>query len=86
MVSEIRGSRGGNVRNQRVRHPRREERVQRAQEREALRKSLTPDQQLAILDQRLGKDVGAVRERARLTNLLLQAAESSKTKVKKAKE
>lgn len=36
----------------------------------------TPRQRLRALDARLGEDVGAVRERARLTRLLEEAGEA----------
>jgi len=42
----------------------------RAAERTELSNGRTPEQQLAELDKRLGKGVGATRERARLTALL----------------
>lgn len=37
-----------------------------AEARQTIRASRTPQQQLAILDRKLGKGVGAVKERARL--------------------
>lgn len=42
------------------------ERKRRADERDRERAKRTPAEQLAILDERLGEGVGAVRERARL--------------------
>ena len=46
------------------------ERCRKADEREALRAELTPQEKIARLDQRLGKDIGARRERTRLQALL----------------
>lgn len=51
-----------------------EERRRRALERDAERRGRTPEQQLAVLDERLGPGVGAERERARLTALIDNAA------------
>lgn len=45
-------------------------RRQTASERLKLRNGRTPEQQLAELDKRLGKGVGAKRERARLAKML----------------
>lgn len=45
-------------------------RQRKADEREALRAELTPMEQTARLDQRLGKGMGARRERARLQALI----------------
>jgi len=42
--------------------------------RDAEWRGLTPAQQLAALDKRLGVGVGAVKQRAKLTALLKQAA------------
>ena len=41
-------------------------RIEEALERQTEREKLTPDQQLEVLDARLGKDTGAVQERIRL--------------------
>lgn len=41
-----------------------------AAERQATREKLSPSQQLAVLDTRLGVGVGAVKERARLQRLI----------------
>jgi hypothetical protein len=43
-----------------------EQRRARAEERKDARANRTPQEQLALLDQKLGKDKGASRERARL--------------------
>ena len=51
-------------------HAVREERKENADARQQLRDELTPAQQLARLDERLGVDVGAKRERARLQKLI----------------
>ena len=42
----------------------------RASERRNVREALTPAQQLSTLDKRLGKGVGAARERTRLQKLI----------------
>jgi Spy/CpxP family protein refolding chaperone len=47
-------------------HQSKEVRKIHAGERQAVREVLTPQQQLAVLDRRLGKGIGAARERARL--------------------
>lgn len=54
----------------RPRHQRREERREEALDRGDLHKARTPAQQLAVLDKRLGKGKGAVKERARLEAML----------------
>lgn len=71
----IRGTRGGNLRNLRTTFPNVLARQTRAQERQMYRATLTTAQQLATLDVRLGKDMGATRERARLHALLLKPVE-----------
>lgn len=48
----------------------REEKRQAAHARQQLRNALTPAQQLAVLDDRLGVGTGAKRERARLEALI----------------
>lgn len=45
-----------------------------AAERQATREKLSPSQQLAVLDSRLGVGVGAVKERARLQRILTAPA------------
>jgi hypothetical protein len=45
-------------------------RQQEAQERAEVRASRSPEEQLAVLDKRLGKGKGAQRERARLQALI----------------
>jgi len=49
---------------------RRDELRARSAERTEIRNKLTPQQQLRALDYRLGKGVGAVKERARLEALI----------------
>jgi len=48
----------------------REERRKEAEARQAERDQLTPEKQLARLDERLGVGVGAAKERARLQKLI----------------
>lgn len=55
----------------------------RAAERTELSNGRTPEQQLAELDKRLGKGVGAARERARLAALVTPKADAPKKKTKK---
>lgn len=66
----VRTSHGNNLRNERTTFPHVVARQERAKERQAYRATLSPAQQLATLDLRLGKDVGAQRERARLLALI----------------
>jgi len=49
---------------------RKEENRSKAKKRKATRSKRTPQQQLDILDQRLGKGVGAVKERLKLEEQL----------------
>lgn len=54
-------------------HPRtdlKKARVRKSAERQVAWKKLTPQQQLDALDKRLGKDVGAAKQRARLRFLI----------------
>ena len=53
----------------------REVRRRNAEERKRLRDQLTPEQQLAVLDERLGPGQGAKRERARLSALITNSAD-----------
>jgi hypothetical protein len=55
-----------------------QERFQAAQERQAKRDTLTPDQQLAILDGQFGVNQGAKKERDRLNRKLIYGFEGSK--------
>ena len=49
---------------------RQEEKLRSARERAEYRATLTPEQQLARLDEKLGEGIGAVKERARLKALI----------------
>ncbi|MCI0563318.1 MAG: hypothetical protein MN733_32990 [Nitrososphaera sp.] len=53
-------------------HKRRSEKRETAQKRDEERSQRTPQQQLALLDHRLGTGVGAQRERVRLMKLIEQ--------------
>lgn len=65
---------------------RRETRHNEAQERQAYRDSLTPRQQRNRLDKRLGKGVGAEKERARIAAAIkAENAEKRRAKEKEAK-
>lgn len=70
MFGDIRSNRGKNVRNGHTYHPKKSDRQMRARDRQIVRDALTPKQQIATLDRRLGVGVGAVKERARLTALM----------------
>jgi hypothetical protein len=61
---------GDNVRNGRTTHPQAKRRQEAALKR---LKTLTPEEQLAVLDARLGVGVGAKRERAKLLAALAVA-------------
>lgn len=50
--------------------PRKEEKRKRAEERQHARAMRTPQEQLALLDERLGKNQGAKLERERLKKLI----------------
>ena len=59
-----------------------EARRQEAIDRQAQRETRSHKQQLELLDQRLGKDVGAKRERERLSSLIEEAEARSKRQKK----
>jgi len=73
-------SKGGFVNNSRYR---RESRSKSVKERTEFRATLTNAQQLKRLDERLGANVGAKSERARLTAEVVAVAEASTNKVSK---
>lgn len=57
------------------------------EERKVARASRTPEQQLALLDERLGENVGAKKERARLQKEIAdQKAKATAKKTKKETE
>ncbi len=66
MFGDIRSSKGHNVRNSKTYFPQVLARQARAIERQDFRAKLSPAEQIAELDKRLGVGVGAVKERARL--------------------
>ena len=57
---------------------RRKERQSSAKERKQRREKRSPQEQLALLDRRLGKGVGARKERARLKKLIKEKKERKK--------
>ena len=54
--------------------------LETAEERYALRESRTPQQQLDVLDRRLGLGVGAAKERARLVRMIETSSKPKTTK------
>ena len=60
----------------------REIRREEAEVRQAARDQLTPQQQLEVLDRRLGKDEGAVKERVRLMRQAVADNQKARTKGK----
>jgi hypothetical protein len=63
----VRNGKGGNVRNGKTFFPQKLERQAKALERNKYRAALSNADQLKELDLRLGKGVGATKERARLS-------------------
>lgn len=63
----------------------REQRRQAAEERQAVRDKLSPDQQLARLDALLGENQGATKERLRLHQEIARGEKKEKKKSKKKK-
>jgi hypothetical protein len=61
----------------------REIRREEAEERQAERDKLTPEQQLTTLDKRLGSDIGAISERLRLMRQVIANSQKTRTKGKK---
>lgn len=64
--------RGSDLKRPNINKARREQRQKEAQQRNDKWKQLSPQQQLAELDQRLGKDIGAARQREKLKKLIEQ--------------
>jgi hypothetical protein len=62
-----------------------ERRRQAAEERQAVRDKLSPDQQLARLDALLGENQGATKERLRLHQEIARGEKKEKKKSKKKK-
>ena len=61
----------------------REIRREEAEERQTERDKLTPGQQLEILDKRLGRDIGAPKERLKLMRQVVADNQKTRTKGKK---
>jgi len=85
-VEEIKGRRGGNVRNGRCRFERLKERRAQAKERQAAYDALTPEQKLTRLEEHLKS--GAVpgeakKERAKLWRAIVAAQKKAEVVVKK---
>jgi len=73
----------------RLRPDAKEDRQKTARERQAAYNKLSPTQKLARLDETLGKDVGAVKQRAKLQHIINAKPpkqEKSKEKSDKSKE
>ena len=81
MANEIKGRRGGNVRNKKVTHPRPKARRARAEARQEEYNKLTTAQKISLLDMDLGVGVGAKKQRAKLQARL--ATEQKMTSQKK---
>ncbi len=58
-------------------------RIEEALERQTERDKLTPDQQLKVLDARLGNDIGASKERLQLMRQSVADNQKTRTKGKK---
>ena len=68
------------------RHDRKRERCEAVAERTAQWKACTPEEQVVLLDSRLGKGLGAVKQRARLAAKMASRLEASKPKEEKPKK
>lgn len=56
-----------------------------AEENKVKWEKLTPDQQLAVLNEKLGKGVGAKKQRARLNKIIAESEEKTSKKQKRSK-
>ena len=65
---------------------RKRQRQAEAIERQAVRESKTPEQQLKVLDSKLGKDIASKKERYRLFKMVEEQSKKHKKKSKKKKE
>jgi len=63
-----------------------EQRQEEARDRQKIRDRRTPKEQIDVLDQRLGKDVGAARERLRLLTAIEEAYKKDEQRKSKKKE